>query len=102
MEEIRAEQRAIGLLEQHPCVPAVREVWGLTEAKAVLPCGQHLILCQSARRPDGEVVHAHECTGETTGRLGQWRHLEPLVQCSTLVRIKMAEANPAELRGIEK
>src|SRR6185503_2948346 len=78
----------------------MRDMRCLREAEAALTCLQNFTVSHSLRWTKSEIVDTYECANRAAHRLCGGSDLQPLVKRATLVRLKMAEANPAYLRGI--
>src|SRR5919202_431388 len=89
---VRRRQRAVPLLEQHPRVPAVRQVWGWAKAVAVLASRQDLTRRQHTRGAQRKVVDAQPRAEEAAHWLCRRRQLQPLIQRAALVAFEVAEA----------
>jgi hypothetical protein len=104
VQEIGAEQRVGGFVEQHPGVPAMRQVRRLHEAEAMLP------VVNASRRSSGPRAGLAGAKSSTLTSLPTrlqrardcWRQLVPLVQRPAFVRLEVAEADPANSRGIDQ
>src|SRR5262245_21713591 len=80
----------------------MRHVSRRTKAEEVFPCGERFALCETAGWPDGEIIYANQGSYHAAGSLGPWGDLQPMVQGSAFVRLKMAETDPSNLRWIHQ
>src|SRR5206468_1541990 len=101
LQEIRAEERALGRLEEEARVPAVGHVRRAAVAPAVPPRHDDLAVRERPRRPVGDVVHADDGTHDAARRLGPRREREPVVQRAAFVGFEVAEADPTDTCGID-
>ncbi|MBP1688189.1 MAG: hypothetical protein H6Q33_4332 [Deltaproteobacteria bacterium] len=62
---------------------------------------EHLIVRQAAGWACGEVVQIHHRTDDTAYGLRRRRDGKPFVQRPALIRFEVAEADPAQARGVQ-
>src|SRR5438874_816833 len=101
LQDIRAEERAFGLLEEETRVPAVGHVRRAAVAEAVPPGRDDLAVRERARRPVGDVVHADDGAHDAARGLRPGGAREPVVQRAALVGLEVAEADPTDTRGVD-
>ena len=97
MEEVGTQQGLLCFLEEHAGVPSVRQMWGAAIPVAVLPRREGLAVGEAARFPADEVVHAHQPAHLAANDVGLGRRGQPLIQRAALVRLKVAEADVAQV-----
>jgi hypothetical protein len=101
VKQVRAEQHAIALLEEHARIPPVRQVGRRHPPEPMTAGLDHLARCQAARRAVAEVFEIHRGAQLAAGRLCIRRNREPLVERSALVHLEVAPADPPQRRGID-
>ena len=97
-EQVGAEERPLGPVEEQAGVPAVRHVRRGEELDAVAAGLEDLAVGEGADLAVGEIVEHHELADEAAHRLGPGRYLEPFVERSALVGLEVAEPDPAYRR----
>lgn len=95
-EQIAAEQRGGALVEQHAGIPPVRDVRRVDPAQAPPADLQHLAIREHARRAIGDIIERDHHAGLAMRGLGLWRDGEPFVERPAVVRLVVAEADPAQ------
>ena len=101
VQQVRAQQHAVGLLEQHAGVPAVRQMRRGHEAEPVATRLEPLVDAQRTRRAVREVVDVDHRADDADdrGRLGGNR--QPLVERAALVHLEVAPADPPQRRRVD-
>src|SRR5271156_2863649 len=97
VEQVRAEQRPLGFLKKHPRIPAVRQMGCLAIAEAELARRKHFSVSKRASFAANKVVHADPRADLTANHVRLGRHAQPLVQRATLIGLKMAETDVAQI-----
>src|SRR5262245_7274523 len=100
-EQVRAQQGALGLVEEQAGVPAMRHVRGRQKAQPMPAQRDDLAVGEPPRGAVGEIVDRHVATDEATQRLRFRCDAQPLIQGAALVGLEVAESDPAQTRGID-
>src|SRR6202044_3401451 len=97
MEQVRTQQSSLRFFKQDAGVPSVRQMRSPAVTEAVLARGKRFAVSERSRLSANEIVHVHAAAKLAADHIGIRGCRQPFIERSALVRLKMAEADVAQL-----